>query len=255
MASAMKDVVQEIRLQNLTRHVRAYHGEGTEKFLTWLKDIDQLVPTVDSERMCILATITLGGSAGIFASRTLKENPGISWTDFRKKMVDRFSDLSDPFVAQERCRHLKQRPGESVVNFAERLTSAATEAFPDIQSPQTQRTLIEIFQRGVISDHLARSLIRKKFETLSAAVTHATEEQRAERAFEMSRNHLPPPEPMEIDVVRESDEKKRTRRPSARHVLRRKTMPHSTPLVHPLSPRLEPRQLSRRRRSETGQTQ
>ena len=61
-------------------------------------------------------------------------------------------------------------------------------------------TLVETFQKGVTDDRLARNLIRKIFDTLERAVEYATEEQVAERTFEMYRNH-PVPEPMEVDVV------------------------------------------------------
>ena len=75
IADGLKNVVQELRIQSLTKHVRTFHGEGTTKFANWLKDMDQLSPSIDSERMCILATLTLGGSAGSFVSRTLKSGP------------------------------------------------------------------------------------------------------------------------------------------------------------------------------------
>ena len=68
-STALKEVIQEIRMQNLTKHVRPFHGEGSAKFRNWLTDMDQLGITVDSERMCVLASLTLGGLAGTFVSR------------------------------------------------------------------------------------------------------------------------------------------------------------------------------------------
>ena len=207
---ALNNVIQELRIQNLTKHVRVFHGEGTQKFNNWIQDMDQLSTTCDSERMCILATLTLGGPAGTFVTRTITETPGINWQTLRQHLRTRYSELTDSFVAKERCRLMKQKTGESVQNFSERLMSAATEAFDTLNNPDVQKTLVEIFQKGVVDDHLARGLIRKQFVSLEAAVRFATDEQRAIRTFEMCRNHqIPAAEPMEVDVVRESAETKK----------------------------------------------
>ena len=202
--SALQDVVQEIRVQSLTKHVRDFHGEGTGKFMNWLHDMDQIAPSCDSKRMCVLATLTLGGSAGTYVSRTLKSDENMSWETLRAKLKERYSD-SDPFMAQEKCRRLHQNKNESVQNFAERLLSAAEEAYSNVNQTEVQRTLVEIFQRGVLDDRLARSLIRKKFEKLEEAVKFATEEQLADRTFELYRHHQAP-EPMEVDVIRQQSE-------------------------------------------------
>ena len=100
-----------------------------------LKDMQQLSSTCDSERMCVLATLTLGGSAGTFVARTLKENPRISWEELIKLIKTRYSELTDPFMAKEKCRRMQQRSGESVQNFAESLNTAALDAYDDIRLP------------------------------------------------------------------------------------------------------------------------
>lgn len=206
IADGLKNVVQELRIQSLTKHVRSFHGEGTTKFSNWLKDMDQLSPSIDSERMCILATLTLGGSAGSFVSRTLKSAPQTTWEQLRKSLKERYSDLTDPALAQERCRQLHQKKGESVQNFSERLRSAAMDAYDDITVPHVQKSLVETFQRGIIDDSLARKLIRKKYEKLEDAIAFATEEVRADRTFEMYRHAHATEEPMEIDIVQQTAE-------------------------------------------------
>lgn len=200
LTSVLKDVVQEIRIQSLTKHVRQYHGEGSAKFTNWLTDMDQLATTCDSERMCVLATLTLGGMAGTYTARVIQENPGIQWADLRKKLRERFSEV-DAYMARERCRRLRQNKGESVQNFGERLLAAAREAFDNVNEPEVQQILVETFQKGVSDDRLARKLIRKRFDTLERAVEFASEEQVAERTFEMYRSRQAPEEPMEVDVV------------------------------------------------------
>ena len=204
ITNALKDVIQEIRVQNLTKHVRAFHGEGAAKFSNWLKDMEPLSASCDSERMCVLSTLTLGGSAGAFVSRLIKENPIMSWTDLKRKLKDRYSDLTDPAMTKERCRRLKQAKGESVQNFAERINTTAVDAYDEIQAPHAQEVLVDVFQKGVQDDRLARNLIRKKFKTLEEAVGYATEEQRTDRTFEMYRHAQK--EPMEVDVIQQKGE-------------------------------------------------
>ena len=40
LSNALQNVVQEIRIQSLTKHVRAFHGEGTTKYTNWPQDMD-----------------------------------------------------------------------------------------------------------------------------------------------------------------------------------------------------------------------
>lgn len=209
ISNALREVVQELRVQGLTKHVRNFHGEGAAKLSNWLKDMEQLSATCDDQRMCVLATLTLGGSAGTFVSRVLKENPQITWQNLKIRIKERYSELTDPLMAREKCRHLKQKPGESVQNFAERINATAYDAFDDIRLPHVQVELVDMFQRGVSDDRLARNLIRKKFQNLEEAVKYAGEEQRTDRTFELFR-HTHSDEPMEVDVLhsegKESDQ-------------------------------------------------
>ena len=202
--TAFKEIIQEIRTQNLTKHVRTFHGEGTPKFVNWLQDMDQLSITSDSERMCVLATLTLGGMAGTYASRLIQENSAITWQILRQKLRERFLDASDPFYAQEQCRQMRQKPEESTQNFAERLRTAALDAFDNMASPDTQRTLVEIFQKGVRSDRLSLALIKKRFQNLDQAVEFAVSEDRADKIFRLYRGKQAP-EPMDIDAIRTDD--------------------------------------------------
>ena len=200
---SMQDVVQEIRAQGLTQHVRTFNGESSTKFHDWARDMDSIYCTTDDERMRLLVTRTLSGPAGKFACRLINEKPTILWKELRGKLRDRYSELQDPYCAQMKLRQLKQHSGELVQNFSERLQAVACEAFNDIASDEAQRLLIEVFQKGVSDDRLARSLIRKRFDKLKDAVDFACTEQQTDRTFEMCRGPTSRlDEPMEIDVIR-----------------------------------------------------
>ena len=56
--------------------------------------------------------MSLGGMAGTYVSRLIKENSEISWQILRQKLGERFFNTSDPFYAQEQCRQMRQKPQE-----------------------------------------------------------------------------------------------------------------------------------------------
>ena len=203
LVQSMQHIVQEIRAQGLTQHVRTFNGESSTKFHDWARDMDSIYCTTDDERMRLLVTRTLSGPAGKYACRLIKENPRISWKDLRAKLRERYSELQDPYCAQMKLRQLKQHSGELVQNFSERIQALASEAFDDIDSDANQKTLVEVFQKGVSDDRLARSLIRKKFDNLQGAVDFACTEQQTDRTFEICRGPSAIlDEPMDINIIR-----------------------------------------------------
>lgn len=209
LVETMKDISMEIRVQGLTQHVRSFSGESSNKFHDWARDMDSIACTADDKRMKILATRTLSGPAGKFACRLITQNPNITWLELRRQLRDRYSDLKDPYCAREKLQKIRQKKGELMQNFSERLQDVASEVFDDPNSADSQRTLVEVFQKGVSDDRLARALIRKKFSTLQDAVKFASEEQQTDRTFELCRGKLDTEEPMEIDVVRNDSQNDR----------------------------------------------
>ena len=91
------------------------------------------------------------------------------------------------------------------------------DAYDDVNVSHVQKSLVETFQRGVSDDRLARNLIRKKYSQLDEAIKFATEEQRADRTFEMYRHAHAPEEPMEVEVVQESEETGKLEKNSGQH--------------------------------------
>ena len=162
LVETMKDISMEIRVQGLTQHVRSFSGESSNKFHDWAKDMDSIACTADDKRMRILATRTLSGPAGKFACRLITQNPNIRWLELRRQLRDRYSDLKDPYCAREKLQKVRQKKGELIQNYSERLQDVASEVFDDPSSADSQRTLVEVFQKGVSDDRLARALIRKK---------------------------------------------------------------------------------------------
>jgi len=202
VTAAIQSVVQEIRVASLAKQVRNYNGEGTSKFYQWLSDMDQLSNAVDSDRMCVLATLTLGGPAGLFVARLTKA--AITWTDLRKNLRERYGEAEDPRIAREKLRQIKQRNGEAIQNFSERLRAAANDLFDDIDSDEAQGLIVDTFQRGLRDDRLARVLIRKNCKNLDGLEKLAIDEQQSDKIFHLYRRDET--EPMEVDMVRKDDE-------------------------------------------------
>lgn len=77
-------------------------------------------------------------------------------------------------------------------------------AFDHMTSPDTQRTLVEIFQKRVRSEGLSLALIKKRFQNLDQAVEFAVSEERADTISRLYRGK-PAPEPLDIDAFRTDD--------------------------------------------------
>ena len=198
ITNALNSVVQELRVQGLTKHVRTFHGEGNTKFLNWLSDMDQMATTCDSERMCVLATMTLGGTAGLYVTRLT--NSPITWTDLRQKLRQRFGEADNPRISREKLRNTKQHKGESVQNFAERLRAAAKDVFDDLETTDARNVLVDTFQRGLKDDKLARQIIRKNCTDLDSAEKAALKESQTDKMFQLYRGDGDE-EPMDVDAV------------------------------------------------------
>ena len=187
MADTMKEIVMEVRAQGITQNIKTFNGESSTKFHEWVQEMDAISCTSDDERMRLLVTRTMSGPAVRFACRTIADKPTITWKELRTKLREQYSELKDPYCAQEKLRQIRQHRGELIQNYAERLQAVACEAFDNVNSDESQRVLVEIFQKGVTDDRLARALIRKKFNKFQDAVDYACKEQQTERTFELCR--------------------------------------------------------------------
>ncbi len=192
----------ELRAQGLAQKVRNFSGEGAQRFRDWLLDMEKAGAAIgrDPERMKILCLQTLTGTASEFVCRYLRIHPECTWQTLRTALRGRYSDLSDQQHAQLTLKKLKQRTGESVQNFSDRILNVAEEAFvdDDLLEPLIQAQLREVFTDGVRDDRIARKLLEKKPATLDAAVEIAAREQQTSRTFAMRRKGE---EPMEVDAI------------------------------------------------------
>ena len=207
----MEAIRMELRMQGCASNIRTFGGEGTNRFQTWLTDMERNLLQLGNEdaRARALAVQTLTGPAAEFVTREIRKNPDINWTTLKEKLNDRYNDMADLAYARQKLRRLVQLKAESVQNYFEKLMAAARVAYGEDQltDPHVQMTLVEIFVDGMVEDATVKRLIRLKPTTLEDALKYATQEQQARKAFELRRGHATDsgPTPMEVDLLDEEN--------------------------------------------------
>ena len=197
----------ELRMQGANQHIRTFNGEGSDRFNTWVTDIERTITQLggDDSRGITLALQTLSGPAAEFATREVNANEGITWKQLKKKLGDRYNDMSDTAFAKQKLRRIVQGKSESIQNFYERLMTAARSAFDNdkLKDEYVQQQLVEYFLDGLTDDNMVRKLIRKKPTKMAKALEYATEEQQVQRSFEIRRGNVPDMEhtPMEVNAL------------------------------------------------------
>ena len=197
----------ELRAQGAAQHIRTFEGEDSEKYQSWLRDMEKTLTQLghDDARARILTLQSLSGPASDFASREITKDPHIPWKKLKEKLDNRYNDMSDIAFAKQKLRRIVQKRSESVQNFYERLLTVARSAYTEdkLKNEFVQQQLVEYFTDGILCDNTMKRLVRKKPETLDKALEFATEEQQIQRAFGLRRGQDSTTEhtPMEVDVL------------------------------------------------------
>lgn len=118
-------------------------------------------------------------------------------------MTVRFSDVADRQMALSLLRTLKQKPGENIQLFAERILSLAEEAYQKQVGDAIERHLIDIFVDGLTHDNLKLKILRDHIDTLQGAIGIATNEQNLRTRMQMTHSFAQRKEtPLEVDHSR-----------------------------------------------------
>ena len=204
MINEFRNMRMELRANGIANLITTYNGDGPEKYQKWVKEIERMRAAVsaDDDRSRALALQTLSGSAADYATRLIQENDDITWEELKKKLGEHYNDLADVQYARQQLRRLTQRPGESIQNYYERIMQIASNAFgsTEITDKHVEPQLIDFFIDGLRDDGLVKRLLRKSPKTLADAFKFATNEQQAQRSYDLRRGRTEP-EPMEVDVL------------------------------------------------------
>ena len=107
--------------------------------------------------------------------------------------------MTDAHMALSLLRRVKQKQGESIQNYSERILSLAEGAYNNQGDDAVERQLIDIFVDGLTNDQLKMKILREEPNTLQGAVATATNEQNLRARVQMSHQGSNVPTPMEAD--------------------------------------------------------
>jgi len=202
LAAGFTIVQRELRVQGLTAKVALFSGESSKRYLEWVRELDKvrLAADLDLDTLKSVALQTTKGVASDYLTRLLQTDVNITWNELKEVLAQRFSDVTDTYVAVRKLRTLKQHKGESASTFAENIRNMADQAYPhqDLADPIMQRQLVDVFVDGLQSDAVVRRLLRERPDTIDAALTSASREAANVRLYEMRRKGE---EPMDVDVL------------------------------------------------------
>ena len=107
----------------------------------------------------------------------MTQNRNHNWGQMKTQLAVRFSDVTDGQMALSLFRQCKQKSGESIHNYAQRILSLAEAAYDNQGGDAIERQLINIFIAGLATDQLKMKILRDQPAKLQGTVAVATNEQ------------------------------------------------------------------------------
>lgn len=199
------NISQALAAQGISGSISKFDG-NPKQFREWIKSIEKYAMLVGAPdgRKQLIAFQTSGGAVSGFIQRYIQANPNNTWDQMKTQLSVRFSDVTDAQMALSLLRQTRQKTGETIHNYAERILSLAEEAYHNQGGDAVERQLIDIFVDGLNNDQLKMKILRDQPNTLQGAVGVATNEQNLRARVQMSHqthtssNHTP----MEVDHSR-----------------------------------------------------
>lgn len=196
-----------VNAQGVAKVIKSFEGNPKE-FKEWIKNIEKysILTRVPADQVKMVAYQSCKGPVSDFLKRHLAENQGQAWADIKRELTSRFAEVTDTQYALSLLRKVKQKSGESIQVYAERLLALAEDAFDDLGAANQQ--LVGFFIDGLWQDYMKMKVMRKNPDTLQDAIKVANEEQNLRRRFDLrSHNHSQfhygsADEPMEIGHAR-----------------------------------------------------
>ena len=128
-------------------------------------------------------------------------NAACTWTQLQQQFAVRFSDVTDPQMALSMLRKVKQKQGETIHNYSDRILTLAEDAYGNQGGNAAERNLIDIFVDGLLNDHLKMKILRDQPITLQAAIAVAVNEQNLRNTVNIASG-TSQYEPVEVDLSR-----------------------------------------------------
>ena len=200
--------------QGVAKIITPFDGDG-KNFKEWIKNIEKysLLTRVPNDQVKMVAYQSSKGPVSDFLKRYLEANPQHTWLQVKTELTARFSEVTDPQHALMLLRKVKQRQGENVQVYAERLLNLAEDAFVGQAGAAIDQQLVGFFIDGLTYDYMKMKVMRDNPATLQDAITVATNEQNLRKRFDLrsgNRSSMDKgsaidnfgPESMEVDHFR-----------------------------------------------------
>lgn len=204
----LASLAKTVGAQAISQVVNPYNGDP-KSFKGWVKNIEKfaLLTNATDERVKLIAYQSSIGPVGDFIHRYLKDHPQNTWPQLRAELTSRFAECTDPQLALQLLRKVKQQPGEGVQMFAERLLTLAEDAFndPNAQAQDViEQQLVGFFIDGLCYDNLKMRIMRENPNRFQAAVLAAMQEQNLRKRFNLRTGRFSErtEEPMDVDHIR-----------------------------------------------------
>lgn len=198
------NVSQVLTTQGVSSTVIKFDGNA-KNYREWIKSIEKyaILTNIADDRKKLIAYQSSSGAVSGFIQRYMVANPNNTWAQLKEQLAVRFSDVTDRQMALSLLRTVKQKQGENIQLFAERILSLAEEAYQNQGGDAVERQLIDIFVDGIIYDNLKMKILRDQPDTLQGAIAIATNEQNLRTRVQMSHGSAQRKEtPMEVDHSR-----------------------------------------------------
>ena len=203
LTQELTNVSQALTAQGISNIVLRFDG-NPKKYREWIKSIEKyaVLVNVPEARKKLIAYQSSGGAVSGFVQRYMTANPDNTWAQLKEQLAVRFSDVTDAQMALSLLRRVKQKQGESIQNYSERILSLAEEAYNNQGGNAVERQLIDIFVDGLTNDQFKMKILREQPNTLQGAVATATNEQNLKARVQMSHQGSNTPTSMEVDHSR-----------------------------------------------------
>ena len=160
-------------------------------FKEWIKSIEQYVVLTRTpiKRTQFVAYQASQGPLSDFLKRYLDANPIHDWGRIKTALRINFGEVIDSQHALLLLRKCKQKPGETVQVYAERLNSYAEDAFEGQQQAVRDQLLVAYFVDGLRDDRLKMKVMRENPNDFARAVIVATQEHNLRKRFQLRTGH------------------------------------------------------------------
>ena len=195
IATSMLALRDSLLTKDLKDQIPTYDPiiDNQQKYVTWIRALrrQRRLKSLSDSTMRDLVTSSARGAVLDFLSRTLDEQKNISWLQLEKLLTKHFSTESFSVMGRQLMQNMKQKPGEPIAAFAERVLTLSEEAFPqdELSSQTCKRFIIDAFLGGINDGPLLRSLLKavnsypNKYSSLKDLIPLAVEHSGITRAY------------------------------------------------------------------------